>query len=107
LRAHPEGVVEPGPVVLQRYCSRQLDQLRCAEVLAQRVEELVRDISGCSRHRRRVPQYELLQGREGLTLLEAWKLAELLLRDILRTTEGEADVYAELAAHHGRRLQYG
>ena len=81
LGAYTESVVGASPEVLQRDSVRQFHHLRLAEVLAQRVEEFLRDKSGAHRHLRRVLYDELLQGREGIALLVLRKPAKLLLGD--------------------------
>ncbi len=98
-------MVEARAHVLERDHVRELDELALVEALAQRREEVLVDDGGRPAHRDRVIQHEPLELIELLAVPIARQGEHLLLAHPGRAREVRADVAAELAAHHRRRLQ--
>jgi hypothetical protein len=102
-----ESPIEARPVVLERDDVRDLDELSLIELVAQSVEEHVRDIDGAPRHAGRVIKHELLELREPRAPLIRRELAQLLLADAGLGADRGSEVQTPLAATDHRRPQLG
>src|SRR5262245_11758594 len=107
LRLDPEAAVEPRPEILPRDRRGQLHHLLRVEVLAQAVEQLLRDVGRRPRQRHGETQDALLQLGERRALLEGGQVGQLPFADPLPSAHGRVEVDSERAADEHGRLQAG
>ena len=106
-RVDAEAAVEAGAEILPGNRYGQFHHLPGIEMLAQAIEQLLRDFSRRARQRRGIAQDPLFQFGEGGAVLKVGQMGKLLLTDALSSAYGRVEVHSERAANEHGRLETG